>query len=212
MKLVKLIMLISLCAIMAACSTKIDSTVKNTDFISEAKLSEREKTFLSLGNNAYFVFDFSASDKYKWIKVWIDRYEFGNKLPDGGSLMTGLSQSSEGMLIATLREHENMKSDWTIAIHSGGATATGVFKHEYENEEKSSFAKTWQTAQSKDIAIDGNEIILASICYKEQKNGTSMSSLSDEFFKNSDENIKEISEYNLVYLLKVKFYESDPNK
>lgn len=194
-----------------ACSSNKYTTNENISFISATQLSDREKMFLSVCTNDYFVFDFSVSDKYKWIEVWIDRYEFGKKVTSNGKLLTGLSESSDGMILATLREQENIKYNWTIATKTGGATATGDFNQEYKSTENYSFAKTWQTIHTKKIIKDDNEITLASICYKEQKNGTTVSSLTDEFYRSPDENIREILNYNLVYLLKVKFYENNPN-
>ena len=209
-----LIVLISMAFLVSltACSSSKSSTNESVNFVSETQLTDREKMFLSIGNNQYFALDFSVDDKYKWVEVWIDKYELGKKALYSGNLSVGLSESKEGMILATLREQENMKHNWTIAIKNGGAIATGNFNQEYETDEKYSFAKTWGTNHTKNIMKDDSVITLASICYKEQKNSAIMSSPTDEFYRNPDENIKEILDYNLVYLLRAKFYESNPNQ
>lgn len=211
-KLLLILSMIALLVCLTACSNKGNNTMNDIDIISEANLTDREKMFLSVDNEAYFTFDFSVSEKYKWIEVWIDRYEFGKKISSNGKLVTGISESKKGMILATLTKPDDMKNKWTIAIKNGGAIVTGKYNEEYKNVELNSFAKTWQTNQTKKSIVDENEITLASICYKEQNSSTSMSSLTDEFYTNPDENIKEIIDYNFVYLLKVKFYENDPSK
>jgi hypothetical protein len=206
--LLAMVFLVSL----TACNNDGYKTSKDIDIISEAKLSDREKMFLSVSNMGYFTFDFRISEKYKWVEVWIDRYEFGKKISSNGKLLTGISESSEGIILATLTDTEDMKSNWTIAIKNSGTIVTGKYNQEYKNADLNSFTKTWQSFNTKNNIEDGNEITLASVCYKELKNGSSMSSLTDRFYKSPDENIREIIDYNLVYLLKAKFYEKDTRK
>jgi hypothetical protein len=211
-KLLLVLLAMAFLVSLIACSNNGYKTSRDIDIISEAKLSDREKMFLSVNSMAYFTFDFRVSEKYNWVEIWIDRYEFGKKISSNGKLLTGISEGSEGIILATLTNPEDAISNWTIAIKNGGAIVTGKYKQEYKNADLSSYTKTWQAINTMNKIEDSNEITLASVCYKELKSGSNMSSLTDKFYKSPDENIREIIDYNLVYLLKVKFYENDTRK
>lgn len=208
--LTTMIILLSL----SACNT-VKSTTKpstNDNLISETKITDREKMFLSIGNNEYFIFDFNVDNKYKWLEVWVDRYELGRKTQSTGKMSTGLSTGKEGMIIAAVSDFDKMKQNWTLVINNGGSTSTSKLTQEYKASENSSFSKMWGTNTSKTIPVNNKEITLANICYQDQSKSNSMSSLTDKFFSNPEENTKEIERYDLVYLLKCKFYENNPNQ
>jgi|GEM_PF-1527157 len=205
----KFITMIIMLAIVLSLSGCRSNDKPSTSIISETELTDREKTFLSMGNDKYFAFDFSVGNNYKWVEIWIDRYEFGKKVSDGSILATGLSMGEKGMILATVRESEKMKSDWTVAIKAGGTLSTGKSTQEYKTEESSLLSSAWGSNNSKNIPINDNEIVLANICYKAQNRDSSMRSLSDKFYTNPDANIQEIADYDLVYLLKCKFYKNE---
>ena len=62
---------------------------------------------------------------------------------------------------------------------------------------------------ARSISIDDNEIVLASICYTK---GNAMSGLSDAFYSDPNENMEEIVNYDLAYLLRCKFYKDNPHQ
>ena len=181
----------------------------NINTISGAQLTDKEKIFLSVGSKNYFVFDFSVDKKYKWVKVWIDRYEHGNKVTGSGSLLTSLSAGEEGMIIATLRRDENMTNEWTLAINSGGALSQAESKQEYKSKANLPFSSVISSSGLR-VSIEDKEIILGSACYKaSQEEGSIVSSLSQGFYTNPEAHMEEIAEYDLVYLLKCRFYDTE---
>ncbi|MDI6706090.1 MAG: hypothetical protein QME73_07520 [Bacillota bacterium] len=194
---------------LAACSSNVG---KNSNTIYEAQLTDREKMFLSIVNNKYFVFDFNVDENYKWVEIWVDRYEFGEKASVRSKLGTGLAMNEKGMLVITVNDADRMKSNWTITVESGGGTSTGRFAEEYIADEDASFSSVSGTRSSKSISIDDYEIVLAGICYKNQNAGSSMGFLTDEFFNDPDRNLREIENYDLVYLVKCKFYRNSPSQ
>ena len=200
-------------------ATKPNSNAKNinvininANLISETKITDREKMFLSVGNNEYFIFDFNVDSKYKWVDVWVDRYELGRKTKSISKLSTGLSSGKESMIIATVSEFDKMNQTWTLVVNNGGATSTSKLTQEFKASENSSFSKMWGTNTSKTIPVSSKEITLANICYQDQRKSNSMSSLTDKFFNSPDQNTKEIEKYDFVYLLKCKFYENKPKE
>ncbi|MHB8064823.1 MAG: hypothetical protein ACYDG2_19725 [Ruminiclostridium sp.] len=193
-----------------SCNTD-QSDTKSNNSISETQLTDREKMFLSIGGNEYFIFDFKVDSQYNWVEVWVDRYEFGKKVSIGSKLSAGLSKGKEGMIVTTVNELEKMKQTWTIIVNNDGAKSTIKSSQEYKVVDYSSFSKIWGTNTSKIMPVNDKEIILADICYKDQSKDNTMYSLTDKFYSNPEENIKEIENYDLVYLLKCKFYENKPN-
>ena len=176
--------------------------------ISDMQLTEREKTFLSTGNSAYFVFDFNVDEHYQWAEFWVDEYELGKKVNSSKILSSGLTETENGMIVVTVDEPEKMKQHWTIVVKNDGAAYTGTLNQEYTRDEKTSFGKTWGTS-ARSISIDDNEIVLASICYTK---GNAMSGLSDAFYSDPNENMEEIVNYDLAYLLRCKFYKDNPHQ
>lgn len=192
--------------------TSCDSSgITNDNIITEAQLTAKEKTLLSVGSNYYFAFDFKVNDKFKWAEVWVERYEHGKKVPGSGSISTGLSAGEGGMIIAAVRESGKQASEWTLAISSGGSLSKAESNLEYTAYDNAQFASVRSTNRSR-ISIGEKEIVLANACYEiSQEEETILTSLSNEFYNNPEEHMEEIAEYDLVYLLKCKFNtESQP--
>lgn len=190
---------------MSACNRK------NVNVLNPTKLTDREKAFLAVGNNQYFAFDYNVDDKYKWFEVWIDSYEFGREVSRSGTIVGDLSKK-EGIVLATLNEFEKKEHDWTIAVINSSGYSSIKFNEKYDERYNPLSSKISGINTSKNISINENEITLASVCYIGPNNDTAAFSLTNEFYSNPDENIKEIEKYDLVYFLKVKFYEENPNK
>lgn len=200
--------LLCLIAIVFVLSLTACNNIKTkTNVISETQLTDREKIFLSAGNNQYFVFDFSVDNNYKWVKVWVERYDFG-RMNSNSSELTAALFENEGIILAKVSEFERMKNNWTIVVN-GVTTSTVESSHEYDAIESASLSRVCGTNNSEDILINDNKIVLSSICYNKNN---SISPLTDEFYKNPDENKNELEKYDLVYLLKCKFYAENPNK
>lgn len=56
------------------------------------------------------------------------------------------------------------------------------------------------------ISLDG-QVILASICYSNDRTG--ISSFSNGFYSNADGQMNELKNYDVVYLLKVEFLKGE---
>lgn len=171
-----------------------------------------EKTFVSTtGNSSSFVFDFNVDEDYQWGEFWIDEYELGKKVNSSKILSLGplgLTETKNGTIEVTVEEPEKMKHYWTIVVKNNGAAYTGTLNQEYTRNENTSFGEMWGTS-ARSISIDDNEIVLASICYTK---GNAMSGLSDAFYSDPNENMEEIVNYDLAYLLRCKFYKDNPHE
>lgn len=186
-------------------SCDVSDINRNTNIISEAQLTAKEKIFMSIGSNYYFVFDFKVDNEFKWVEVWVDKYEHGKKASSSGNLSAGLSEGEEGMIIAAVRGNGTKVNDWTLAVNSGGSLSKVGSKNVYEDKENSAYASV-MSANSSRISIEDKDIVLASVCCQISQEGeSSLSSISNEFYENPEAHMKEIEEYALVYLLKCRF-------
>ncbi|HYE84674.1 MAG TPA: hypothetical protein VEG39_21235 [Clostridia bacterium] len=201
------VMIIFVLSVTACGSTGI--TNGNTNTITEAQLTDKEKILLSIGSSKYFVFDFKVDSKYKWAKVWVDKYEHGKKAEESGTLMADLSEGEEGMIIAAVRGNGARINDWVLAVNSGGALSKAESKNVYEVEEDSAYASVMSSNKSK-IDIKDKELVLASACYTVSQEGeSSLSSFSNGFYDDPEAHMEEIAEYDIVYLLKCRFYNTE---
>ena len=174
----------------------------DTNVISISQLTQREKTLLSLSSDNCFVFDYKVDKSYNWVTVWVEQYDLGKQISKGGVLSTGIVLNKKSMLVATMNHPDKINFNWSLTASSGTAKFTNTYQGDLS-------VKIAGCNPMKQITITNSDIVLASICYKESG---SFSSLSEQFFKNPTENIKEISDCQLAYLLKCRFTKYDPSK
>lgn len=197
-----LVGLFSLSLISCSNGKATNSKTADTNVLSISQLTEREKTFLSLASDNYFVFDYKVDKSYNWITVWVEQYELGKLISKGGMLSSGAVQNKNSMLVATMNHPDKINFNWSLTASSG----TSRFTETYQDDMPT---KTYGCNPMKQIKITNSDILLAYICYKD--NGFS-TSLSENFFKNPTENINEISDCQLTYLIKCKFSKDNPNQ
>lgn len=179
-----------------------NSNATNTNVISVSQLTEREKAFLSLESDNYFVFDYKVDKSYNWVTVWVERYELGKLISKGGVLASGIVENKKSILVAMMNHPDKINFYWLLTASSG----TTKFTETYQGDIPIKFN---EYNPMKRISITNSDIVLAYICYKDDSGSNS---LSEKFFKNPTENINEISSYQLTYLVKCKFSKDNPNK
>lgn len=201
-KRITLVAMILLLLLLSACGGKI---TEGKDSLTATKLTDREVQLLSLAGDKYFVFDFEAPLKYKKGEFTIVQYRFGKKTEASSTLYNEINKETltKGMIFASLSENteqSKIENDWRMMISADGSQSSSKFSLEVEPYVMSS----WGTNPLQSIPITDKEIVLAEICYSSKSGG--MSSLSQEFFLDPEKNLFEISSYDLVCLLKCKFY------
>lgn len=180
--------------------TSCSIIAKHANTITQTQLTEREKSLLSLSDSNYFVFDYSVDNSYNWVTVWEEQYESGKKT-SGFEVSEKIKPNSEGMIIATMNQYSDKKVyDWTIGVvNNGGSTSTAQIKETCKN----TVSRQLTAFNSlKQIPISTTAIGLAFIGYN---NSPISSPPTDSFFENPDKNLKQISNDQLVYLIKCKF-------
>ena len=88
---------------LVSCATDFQGEDINT--ISEAQLTDKEKSLLSAANEHFFVFDYHVNSEYKKISAWVEKYEFGKKVESTtGKIFSLLNDNRNGTVLFTANE------------------------------------------------------------------------------------------------------------
>ncbi|MFO7637145.1 MAG: hypothetical protein R6W96_07535 [Clostridia bacterium] len=104
----------------------------------------------------------------------------------------------------TVDEDKDLNTKWIATVESGGGKGSSKFIVEYDADINSILSYSWSTNGKEITAITNNKFVLGSILYKFKD--TSMSFLSEDFYDDPDNNIEELLEYDLAFIVKCKFY------
>ncbi|WP_144511249.1 hypothetical protein [Bacillus sp. FJAT-22090] len=169
------------------------------EYVSEVKLTDREKFLLSSTSDYSFVFDFQNDNKkYKQIALWVDKYEFGKLTEEKiNHLTTEIEESGTIVFTASKLIGSQINSTFNISVGTDSSTS-GVSTDQVMPKMDQS---TWGSNSQKSIPLSEN-MALASIAYA---NGNGMSSLSTDFYNDVESHLDEIKAYDVVYILKSKF-------
>ncbi|WP_160675477.1 hypothetical protein [Clostridium sp. C8-1-8] len=185
-----------------------DKKEENSNTINFSKLTDREKIFLNAVSNSYFVFDYNVGKDFRYMVVWIDKYQLGKKVHSFLGQSTSLDADSKGIISVQVENDSRNIEHFIFSVSDGKSCTTGKLGGDKDIDlSKFSWIKTDNS--SNQIKIKNNEIVLGSICYISLPNPGS--SLSQEFFSDPEKNIEEIKKYDNCYLVKCKFFKEQPN-
>lgn len=208
MKKIHIMMILSLAALVSACSNGSATARSNT--IAEAELTSREEYMLLTTSEHSFVYDFTLDSDHKEASIWVEKYEFGELTEPSVSRMWTEVEGSGFILFSVSDTHVN-PNEKSIKMglfgESGGGAGTSidnVLAQEWETE-----MSTWESVVTDKIRFTEDEIILASLSIS--MGGESMQSLSSEFYEDINGNLHEIENYEAVYIFKAEFTEGDPD-
>jgi hypothetical protein len=222
MKKILVIVCMLLSLVFTGCSSDKSSTVKdnkiygedsgkkeeNVNTLNSSKLTDRERMFLNGVSNGYFVFDYNTSKDFKYMVVWIDKYQLGKKVHSFLGQSTSLDPDSKGTISVQVENGYTNIEHFIFTVSKGKSYSTGKLDGDKDIDlSKFSWVKTDNT--SNQIKIENNEIVLGSICYF--RSSDYGSSLDQDFFSDAEKKIEQIKKYDVCYLVKCKFFEKQPN-
>ena len=198
-KVLYIVLMTMIVVVLGACSGN------ETNTISVADMTEREKNILSLITDDAFLFDFDVDDTYQDVSVWVEKYEsgklVGEKINDTTAPVYG-----KGSLIFTVVQNPDDENQFTFT--------TGI-KTEGDEESDLSSSSSLVTGKKglenasittrkveESLPLNG-EMVLASICYTLDENGAT--SLSSDFYEDPKNNMDELKEFDVVYVMKAEF-------
>ncbi|KAA0546975.1 hypothetical protein FZW96_13400 [Bacillus sp. BGMRC 2118] len=190
----KTIVFFMMMCLLASCNKGMNL---HSNTISPAKLTEREEVILSNTSDQAFMFDFNVEKSYKKTSVWVEKYEFGKLVGKVNDIGTKVNKSGQIIFSVSKQNEATLESIFTLTVSSDDGSASGW------GPEKMIEMPSVITGvnENENISLEGDEA-LASIIYSKQ---STMSSLSSDFFKDVEGHIDEISEHDVVYILKAKF-------
>lgn len=179
---------------------------KKTNTISVGVLTERETAILSTTSDKSFVFDFNIDSEYKKASVWIEKYELGELVNDKLSYMVTQVEGNGSIIFVMSKMIKNQKQRmFNIGISSKDSLSS-ISGYDQISDDLENKSSVWGSFPGENISLDG-QVILASICYSNDRTG--ISSLSNGFYSNADGQMNELKNYDVVYLLKVEFLKGE---
>lgn len=187
---------------LGACDSN-NSNPNSVNTLSEAELTEREKEILSTTADKSFVFDFDVDGTYKEVSVWVEKYESGKRVGDQNNHFTTelKDKGTKGTIIFVSKTIEN-QSMFTVGVNYDGGISSSSSLETITEDGSEGYGIIWGSNPEKNIPIKG-EMVLASICYSNEKDG--MSTISSDFYRDVDYHMNELKDYDIVYLLKSEF-------
>ncbi|MCM3711113.1 hypothetical protein [Sporosarcina luteola] len=192
----RLIIIVALLVVvLSACATN-DA---NSNTISAVELTERENAILSTTSDYSFVFDFNVESEYEEVTVWIEKYELGKLVNDRMSSITSQVEEKGSIIFTSSKAVGSPKqSTFNIGISSNSSIGSSTRTN---TDDLDAMSSVWGNIQGESNSVEG-VLVLASICYSSDGH---MSSLNPGFYKNVDDHMNKLEEYEVVYLLKAEF-------
>lgn len=181
-----------------------NNNLNSENTVSEVELTEREKAILSTTAEQSFIFDFNIDDTYKAVSVWVEKYEFGERVTNNKVNQISTQIKDEGTIIFTTSKMFNNthQSLFNIGVSTKGTNGSTSKLETISEDVSGDYSSMWGSNLAKNTPISG-EMVLATIIHS--KSGGGMSTLSSDFYKDVDGHIEEIKDYDVVYLLISKF-------
>ncbi len=186
-------------------SIKVDDEINdiNQSKIVKTKLTKNEKLLIEgTGCKQYFVFDAELEDNFEWCEFWVDAYEFGeNKRIVAKLGRLGNKDNSAFHIMLTI--HDAMDKQEKLVLYSGGSSCSTI-----ETNTTEEMITTHKSVNNVNI-VEGEEIPIAVIL---QKEGNEITEISQDFYTNKEQYLKDLKTYDYSYVLKCRFYKEKPNK
>lgn len=172
---------------------------------SELQLDENQEQLELDYTDMSFEFDFNVNGKYNGVSLWVEKYEFGEKVDDATNHVTAEIEGNGKIVFTSVETSGGLqggtKERFSISINSDKSdrkvnSIQGVLPNHEDN-----YSSSWGSNEAANNPITEN-MVLASICYSFEDGVTSPSS---EFYNDLENNINEIKDIDEVYLLRCEF-------
>jgi hypothetical protein len=197
----RLFLLLITALLILALSACDNSDTKKINTISTVELTDREYAILSTTSDQSFVFDFKVDNEYEEVTVWIEKYESGKLIGDKLSSLTTKVKKKGSIIFTTNKTNDNHKElTFNIGVSSNGSigSVNGTDSSTDTLDGMTSVSGTFQG----ETTLMAGKAVLASISYSK---ADSMSTLTPDFYNDTDAHLSELEDYDVVYLLRVEF-------
>lgn len=168
------------------------------------ELTDREQLLLENSADFSYVFDYTTDQNYSTASLWVEKYEKGVKTDE---LISQLSmplpgESTNGSVILTVKRtiDDKLLFDASISDLNGSAS----IYNEEELPKGKDMATLWNSNPQEGLPLSDN-MLLGSLVFVNQPEGTPVSALSADFYEQKDGSSSELEKYDVVYLVKASF-------
>src|SRR5699024_10235782 len=197
-KVIGIVMFVVLIGLMSACDSVGN---EKSDYISEADLDEREEMILTTVADQSFVFDYNNTS-YEEVSVWIEKYESGEMVNDELGYKTTDIDEQGSIIFATASDEEPHEKE-TFYLGVGDENGTSSSTPSDDAALTAENMSILSGSCTEEIAIDKDETVLATIAYTNDEQG--VSAHANNYDENTENNLEELEEYDVVYLFKIAF-------
>lgn len=155
------------------------------------------------GIDFYYMFDIELKDKFNYVYIWFDKYEFGEKIGNldskGKSIILKNESNFKMKAVLTIDYFPIKVSEDVQWYFSLGDESTSVILDSHKHDDVITSIECVDEIEIE----DGKDCILVGQFYKK---GNGMGPLPENFFKATDNYEEMLADYDTVYVLKAKFY------
>lgn len=194
-KLAFLVCLGTLIILLGACSQKEKRTI-NT--ISQVEIFGRDQQLLQTAADHSMIFDYWVDSSYNELSVIIEKYVNGElETPNYAEISTFIED--KGTIVFAIADQFTNQEASIFAISVGDESGFTSNKTSFQRPSNAS-----SVISGIQNSLDIKKVnTIGAVAYKEGEG--SMSGLSVDFFENPEAQLVELQEYDITYLLKVKF-------
>lgn len=182
---------------LAACT----NTNSETDKITVAKVTDREKTILSTMAEKSFVFDFHVDSEYEEVSLWMEKYEAGQLVETDFGELTAMIKEEGSIVWTTLSNPNSSEKMFYLGVGDDSGSSS-VMSIDDEAEKIADLASVWNDF-SDTITVTEKAMVIAGIGFSSEESG--LNSFTRSFFNNFESHQDELEQFDVAYVLKVEF-------
>ncbi|MEK4090757.1 MULTISPECIES: hypothetical protein [unclassified Viridibacillus] len=192
--------------VLTGCSEKVDKELSE-NYIQHLELSKREKSLIQAvtgdGDNPTFIHEFKVDEKWKSVKLWVEKYEYGQlKEKDAVAISVGIEE--KGKFVVSFRRLPNGKPNAIVRV------ALIDDKAIYSSEGNIKLPKTGSSGSANIVSEKvkvGQDMVLAQVIYSKQDQNISIGDWN--LYNNPNELAEKTSKYPAVYFVLCSFSEKN---
>lgn len=169
------------------------------DSITNAELTERENMIADARSDQTFMYDYNVKNDYTSLKVWIEKYENGEKtqtveLNDSYN-QDGIQNKGTIVISTESIDETGIESVFYTSIFSGGLHSCKEFNGLLEG------TTTWSSLKNKAKLPSNGKMGLLCICCDNE----GFFDINQDFFTDYSNNLSAIKDYDIAYLFVCEF-------
>ncbi|MGE7924460.1 hypothetical protein ACQKND_14845 [Viridibacillus arvi] len=188
--------------VLAGCSEKVDKE-KSENYIQHLELSKHEKSLIQAvaGDNPTFLYEFKVDEKWKSVKLWVEKYEYG-QLKEKEAVAISVGIEEKGKFVVSFSRLPNGKPNTIVRVSVIDDNAIYSNEGNIKLPQKSSSAS--ENIVSEKVKVE-HDMVLAQLIYSKQDQGISIGNW--DLYDDPSRLAEKTSMYSAVYFVRCSFFE-----